>query len=135
MEIDDTTIKSLATSLNFREMRQKIITSNIANAETPGYKAKRIDFEKALESAINLDRMQELKTKEGRHYNVGGGGFHNLQPVIYEDPDGIVKDDENTVDKEKEMARMAENEILYDASIQLLNKKLGLKNYAVSSER
>ncbi|MFZ8933509.1 MAG: flagellar basal body rod protein FlgB, partial [Bacteriovoracaceae bacterium] len=48
MDIEDKTLKALATSLKFRQMRQELISSNIANAETPGYKAKRIDFEEAL---------------------------------------------------------------------------------------
>lgn len=135
MTVTDTTLDALATSLNFRQMRQKIISSNIANAETPGYKAKRLEFEESLARAIDLDKHNRIKTSDGRHYAVGGGGFHNLKPSIYEDSNGIAREDENTVDKEKEMARMAENEVLYDASIQLLNKKLGLKEYAVSAER
>ena len=45
MSMRDRTIDALATALNFRQMRQEILSSNIANSETPGYKAKRIDFE------------------------------------------------------------------------------------------
>ena len=135
MKIDDTTLRALATSLNLRQMRQKILTSNIANAETPGYKSKRLDFEDALAQAIDVDGLRSLNVEDGRHYDVAGGGFEALQPRIYEDSNGIVGDDGNTVNKEDEMARMADNEILYDASVQLLNKKLALKKYAVSSER
>ena len=135
MEVENETIKALATSLNFRQMRQKILTSNVANAETPNYKAKRIDFEEALAQAIDLDKTLNLKTEDGRHYSVGGGGFSNLRPTVYEDANGVMSDDGNTVNKEDEMAKMAENEILYDASIQLLNKKLSLKKYTISSER
>ena len=52
MSFNDKTIDALATALNFRQMRQEIIASNIANSETPGYKAKRIDFEEALGKSI-----------------------------------------------------------------------------------
>jgi len=135
MKLEDNTLKALATSLNYRLMRNKLITSNIANAETPGYKAKRIDFEEALARALDVDETQKLKTDDEKHFNVGGGGFNNLQPEIYEDSSGVVSEDGNTVDREKEMAKMAENKILYDASVQLLNKKLGLMKYAISSER
>lgn len=135
MEINDTTLRALATSLNLRQMRQKLLSSNIANAETPGYKAKRIDFEEALARAIDVDGLRSLRTEDGRHYDVAGGGIETLQPRIYEDPNGIVQDDGNTVNKEDEMAMMADNEILHDASVELLNKKLALKKYAVSSER
>lgn len=55
MNVNDKTLKALAASLNFRQMRQEIISSNIANADTPGYKAKRVDFEKALARALDVD--------------------------------------------------------------------------------
>ena len=47
MNIDDKTTQALEASLKYRQMRQELIASNIANAETPGYKAKKIDFEEA----------------------------------------------------------------------------------------
>jgi len=135
LNIDDPTIKALAASLNFRQMRQEIISSNVANAETPGYKAKRLNFEDALARAIDLDKLQSLKTSEEGHVNVGGGGFNNLEPEIIDDPNGVVSVDGNTVDKEQELSRMEENKIMYDAAVQLLNKKLGLMKYAITSDR
>ncbi|RLA64134.1 MAG: flagellar basal body rod protein FlgB [Epsilonproteobacteria bacterium] len=135
MNIEDSTLKALSTSLNLRQMRQEIISGNIANAETPGYKAKRIDFEEALARALDIDEMQTLQGDDPRHYNVGGGGFDNLQAQVFDDPNGVISDDGNTVNRDDEMAKMAENKILFDASIQLLNKKLGLMKYAVGTER
>lgn len=133
MKIEDSTIKALAASLNFRQMRQELISSNVANAETPGYKAKRLDFEDALARALDIDEKQSMNKNDKEHFNVGGGGFNNLQPEVYEDPNGVTNEDGNTVDREQEMAKMAENRIMYDASIQLLNKKLGLLKYAIQS--
>ena len=135
MNIEDKTTQALAASLKYRQLRQELIASNIANAETPGYKAKKIDFEEALQRALDTDEQQTLKTTDSKHFNVGGGGFNNLQPEIYEDANGIVSPDGNTVDRDSEMAEMAENKIMYDASVQLLNKKLGLMKYAVGSDR
>lgn len=135
MDIDDRTLKALATSLNMRQMRQELIASNVANAETPGYKAKRIDFEAALARALDIDKQQSLLSNDEKHFNVGGGGFDNLEPTIYNDANGILSEDGNTVDRDAEMAKMAENKILYDASVQLLNKKLGLLKYVIGSER
>lgn len=134
MKFDDKTLKALAASLNFRQMRQEIISSNIANGDTPGYKAKRIDFEKALARALDVDGQLSMKSHHPRHFDVGGGGFANLKPEIYQDPNGVVSDDGNTVDREQELAKMASNKILYDATVQLLNKKLGLMKYAVQAE-
>lgn len=135
MIIDDKTIQALAASLNFRQMRQEIISSNIANADTPGYKAKRVDFESALARALDVDGNMKMNAGNEKHFDVGSGGFDNLEPEIYEDANGVVSEDGNTVDREQEFARMAENKILYDAAVQLLNKKLALLKYSVQSER
>lgn len=135
MKIIDPTMKALATSLNFRQMRQELITSNIANAETPEYKAKRLNFEEALSRALDVDKMNSLISNDQRHFDVGGGGFNNLQPEVIEDPNGVVAENGNTVNRDDELARMAENKIMYDATVQLLNKKLGLRKYVLSSER
>jgi len=135
MNIEDKTIKALAASLNFRQMRQEVISSNVANADTPGYKAKRVDFESALARALDVDGEMQMKTDDDGHFDVGNGGFNNLEPEIYEDSNGVVSLDGNTVDREQEMAKMVENKILYDAAVQLLNKKIGLMKYAISNDR
>lgn len=135
MRVEDKTLKALASSLNLRQIRHEILTSNIANADTPGYKAKRVDFEEALQRALDVDGNLEMLTSDEKHFDVGNGGFENLQPEIYEDPNGIVSEDGNTVDRDAEMAKMAENKILYDASVKLLNKKLGMLKYTINSEK
>ena len=133
MKIDDKTIQALTASLKFRQLRLELQASNIANAETPGYKAKKLDFEDALARALDVDGQLAMKASDSQHFNVGGGGFNNLQPEIYEDSNGIVSPDGNNVDRDQEMAEMAENKHMYDATVQLINKKLGLLKYAVGS--
>ena len=134
MDVNDKTLKALSSSLNFRQMRQEVISANIANADTPGYRSKRVDFEAALARALDVDGNMSMKTRDQRHFDVGSGGFDNLKPEIFNDPNGVVSEDGNTVDRDREMALMAENKILYDASVQLLAKKLGLMKYAVQSQ-
>ncbi len=105
------------------------------SSSTPNYKAKKIEFEEALARALDTDGQMNLKTTSDRHYNVGNGGFQNLEPEIYEDPNGIVSLNGNTVDRDKELAEMAENKILSDATVNLINKKLALMKYVVGQER
>jgi flagellar basal-body rod protein FlgB len=131
---DDKTIKALAASLDFRQIRQDLAASNVANADTPGYKAKKIDFEEALARALDVDGAGAMLVNDPKHFDVGSGGMNNIQPEIYESTDGVVSEDGNTVDRDAEMAVMAENKVLYDASVQLLNKKLALMKYAIGSE-
>ena len=135
MDVSDKTLQALTTALNFREMRQELISSNVANANTPGYKAKKLDFEEALARALDVDGQMKMNATDGRHYNVGSGGFNNLEPEIYDNPNGVVSENGNTVDVEAEMARMAENKLMYDALVQLINKKMGIMKYAINSDK
>jgi flagellar basal-body rod protein FlgB len=135
MDVNDKTLKALSTALNFREMRQELISSNVANANTPGYKSKKMDFEEALARALDVDGKMGMVTSDDKHFNVGNGGFNNLEPEIYDDPNGVVSESGNTVDVEAEMARMAENKLMYDALVQLINKKMGQMKYALGQEK
>lgn len=118
--IFDKTMSVLDKSIDMRLLRQNIINSNIANAETPGYKAKVAEFEDALARAIAIDANSPVD-------NVS-----QLKPDVYDNPDINVTNDGNTVDMEREMAALAENTVLYKAAIQLINKKLAQMKYAVT---
>jgi flagellar basal-body rod protein FlgB len=135
MNVSDKTLQALAAGMKFREMRQEIISSNVANADTPDYKAKRLDFEKALARALDVDNHLSMKVEDGQHYNVGSGGFENLEPEIYDDPNGVVNESGNTVNREEEMSLMAQNKVMYDALVQLMNKKLGMQKYILNSDK
>ena len=135
MDVNDKTLKALTTALNFREMRQELISTNVANANTPGFKAKKLDFEEALARALDVDGQMKMNAIDERHHNVGNGGFNNLEPEIYDDPNGVVSENGNTVDVEAEMARMAENKLMYDSLVQLINKKMGIMKYAINTEK
>jgi len=129
----DKTTDALATSLAMRQIRHNVTSANIANAETPNYHAKKVDFEDALARALDLDGNNSLSTSHGNHYAVGGKP--SVEPGIYENPDIAVNNDGNTVDMEKEMSALAENSILYKAALQLINKKMAAMKYAISETR
>ena len=135
MDVSDKTLQALSMALKFREMRQEIISSNIANANTPEYKSKKLDFEAALARALDVDGHMGMKVSSDKHYDVGSGGFANLEPEIYEDPNGIVSENGNTVDVESEMAKINDNKIMHEALVQLMNKKIGLMKYTLNSEK
>lgn len=125
--IFDKTMGALNRSIDLRLNRQNIINSNIANAETPGYKAKVVDFEDALAKAIATDE-RFAKTNPGAVTDQIGA----VKPDVYDNPDINITNDGNTVDMEKEMAALAENTVLYKAAVQLINKKLAQMKYAVT---
>lgn len=131
----DKTTQALQTSLNMRQLRHNITASNIANAETPGYHAKKIDFEEALTRALDTDGMNSLSATSGDHFALGSVAANKVRPDIYENPDGVVNNDGNTVDIEKEMSALSENSILYKAALHLINKKMAALKYAAGDGR
>lgn len=130
MSLFDKTVNGLQTSLAMHQLRHSVTASNIANAETPGYQAQKVDFEKALERALDLDGA-----KIGVENKGPGGYAAQVKADIYNDPDGEVNNDGNTVNLEKEMATLSENAIMYKAALQLINKKLAALKYAASEGR
>ena len=129
----DKTTDALATSLQMRQVRHNVTSANIANAETPGYHAKKVEFEDALARALDLDGMSKLTTSHGEHFPVGGKA--EVTPGIYDNPEAAVSNDGNTVDLEKEMSALTENSILYKTALQLINKKMASLRYAISESR
>lgn len=129
----DKTTDALASSIRMRQMRQNVTQSNIANAETPGYHAKKLDFEETLARALDLDGTSQLSTSHGDHFAFGSTGKPSAE--IYDNPDVAMNNDGNTVDLEKEMSALAENTILNKAAMQLINKKMAALKYAISEGR
>src|SRR5262245_54905565 len=130
--IFDKTTSALGSSLNFRSLRHNVTTSNLANAETPGYKAKVVDFEDALVRAIDLEGWTKETATSAEHFPIGPGAVSRARADIYDNPDVNVANDGNTVDMEREMATLQENSILYKAALNLINKKLGAIRYAAT---
>lgn len=131
-DLFDKTTLGLQTAINLRQMRQNITSSNIANAETPGYHAKKLDFEEALSRALDIDGMNSLSTSNPNHIPLGSVAANKVRPDIYENPEGVINNDGNTVNIENEMSQLAENSILYKAALHLINKKMAALKYAIS---
>lgn len=126
----DPTIGALNTSLNLRLLNQNVISSNIANADTPGYKAKKMEFEGALRDALQVGGDLPMKENDPRH--IVHRTTDPVDPEIYDDPNGVESLDGNTVDRAEQMANLAENQLLYDASAEMLKRKLGMLKYAIT---
>lgn len=126
----DPTIRALNQNLNLRLQEQNVIAGNIANADTPGYKAKAVSFEQAMRDALNLEENVKLETSGPEHF--GSKGADAVEADVYDDPNGIETLDGNTVDRAAEMVKMKENQILYNASIESLRKKLGMLEYGIT---
>ena len=128
--IMDPTMQALSQNLNLRLQNQNVIASNIANADTPGFKAKAMNFEQAMRDALDTGENLKLETSDAQH--LGSRGPEAVQGEVYTDPNGVESLDGNTVDRAGEMAKMKENQILYNASIETLRKKIGMLEYGIT---
>ncbi|RKF19622.1 flagellar basal body rod protein FlgB [Alginatibacterium sediminis] len=107
-----------------RAKRAEVIASNIANADTPGYKARDVDFSKALANAKTNQNVRMATTNE-RHIG-GASGISN--DISYKVPTQPDTGDGNTVELDKEKNSFMQNGLEYQAGMNFLNSKvMGLK--------
>jgi len=134
MSIDgifSTTINLLGKSLDLRAENHNRISSNLANAETPGYMPTALSFEKELRVAIDAKgQTTSLSPTNSRHIPLKSSltSLEQVRGSIVEEKSSIPTLDHNGVELENEMSKMVKNQIMFSASIQLLTKKFeGLK--------
>jgi flagellar basal-body rod protein FlgB len=111
-------------ALRLREQRSELIAANLANADTPNYKARDLDFQSVLKGvqspAVNLSVTQPAHLTSANHPL---GGEPKYRIPAQSSLDG------NTVDSEQEQVRFAENALQYQATLQFLSGKIaGLKS-------
>jgi flagellar basal-body rod protein FlgB len=115
------------TALSLRSQRQELLASNIANADTPNYKARDIDFSNALQGALSRGQQQgAMATTNQGHIGNGpldGKTLPDGTPVLYRTvSQGAV--DGNTVDMDTERTQFADNALRYEAGITLINSQI-----------
>ena len=104
--------------LSLRAQRQQLLASNIANADTPNYKAVDIDFNSAMQAALQQANPAELKLTSSSHLpNAGTIGNADIKERASKQNSL----DGNTVDMDIERAQFTENALQYEAAITLIN--------------
>lgn len=125
-----------AYTLNQRSVRTNVLVSNIANSETPGYRSIGYEFEKQLDSLVRAGDKDALRVTDPRHqrshFALSNG---KIKPDVFVRPTESVPQDGNTVDLDQEMARLAENQLRYRGTVELLNRKFGILRYAINGGR
>jgi len=125
-----TTVELLGKTLDLRAKRHSLIASNLANVETPGYLPSDLSFESQLKGALDKGGAVASAVTHPRHIPIKGGAatLERVQGERVEVTGRNMSPDGNGVEMESEMGRMAENQIMYNASVQLLAKKFeGMK--------
>ena len=109
-----------AQALSLRSERQRLIASNIANADTPGYQARDLDFAKALRQATGASAVPgRMNTTAAGHIGAAAGATADAN-LLYASP-SQTNLDSNTVDMDRERARFVDNSVKYEATLRFIN--------------
>lgn len=119
--VSDRTMRAVQFALDGLTKQQETIGHNLANVDTPGYRAKTLDFKSTLRRAIHTSEAVSLQTTHAAHL----ASPNRLGSVnIVSRKGGTLRADGNNVDIEVELSQMAETGIHYQALSQLASKKL-----------
>lgn len=118
-------------ALYLRAQRAEVLGNNLANADTPNFKARDVDFSALLEQAKSMQGASQPRRTDARHLSLTG---NNGQPeLLYTEP-GQPSIDGNTVEEHREMARFAKNSMDFAASFQFLNSKFKGLQMAINGQ-
>ena len=118
----DRTIALMQDRLNLNSLNQKVIAGNVANINTPGYVSKDLSFDETLREALE-DQVLTLVRSNENH-------FDQTDPVAAMRSPEVVGT--GPVDLDREMVKLARNNVEYQYMVTMLNKKFGLLKQAVT---
>ena len=125
------TFPILEKSLYYRQIRADLISSNIANVDTPFYKPKDIRFEEALD-----EEKRRIYNKEKKLDLAKTSPFHlepknlndNLKPIVFFRDGHLQRNDGNSVDIDVETTEMSKNTLAYQATVEAIKKEIQIFN-------
>jgi flagellar basal-body rod protein FlgB len=115
----DSTMQMLNKMMSVCEMRQRVLASNVANANTPGYVRRDVTFQQALAEAVRSDDVEKIAS---------------VQAQVATDPTRPVGPNGNNVSLQSEMGAMAENGLLYGVAARAIGGKFALLHRAIQSK-
>lgn len=118
MKLFDHTMNILERSLDYSALKNNVISNNIANVDTPNYKAKKVEFKSVLNEALT----NQLETKRTHPKHIP---FNNQRTPfqIVSNHQTMYNHNGNNVDIDKEMSELAKNQIYYRGLVERINGK------------
>jgi len=114
--------------------RNAVIRNNIANVETPRFKASVVEFESLFKKTIEEGGFKGTRTHPG-HREIGSTDLDNIQPMIRQSNDLSMRLDGNNVDIESENVRLAQNSLYYNTLMEKLNSEIRRLRTAIGEGR
>jgi flagellar basal-body rod protein FlgB len=125
----------LELSMRARAARHEVLSANIANADTPGYRPRDVDFNSMMRSAVEPEglsaeeRDQRMKTIADTPLDLEAAIY---RPEFPDDRHGEDRLDGNSVSLDRQMGLLTENSLAYEANLTLLSRTLAKLRYAIS---
>ena len=120
--------QSLEVYMDLLVTRQKLVSSNIANLDTPGYRTRDVNFDQHLRSA--LERVSDTAPGTGR-----GVRTEQSMPVLEEGVEGLtVKNDGNDVSLEREARLLAETAMRFQMATMMMERRVSMTKAAIREE-
>jgi len=114
--------------------RNTVIRNNIANVETPGFKASDVEFESLMSQALQSSGFNGARTHPG-HIQIGSGGPEDVSARIIKRESTSMRMDGNNVDIEAENVKLAQNSIYYNTLLEKMNSEIRRLRMAISEGR
>ena len=122
----------LQKGLDAAQKRQDVIANNIANVDTPGFKASNVEFESYMKDALaSGDDTFQANTTMPQHIQFGSGSAMDVQPQVVTDNSTSMRMDGNNVDIDAQMSSLAKNSVWYDTLVAKLNGEVQRMKLAI----
>ncbi len=116
------TFRALEQAISITQQRHTLIASNVSNLDTPGFRAKDIDFKSAMATALESDSGLNLAKTNSAHIDPGKNYSHGIR--TFEEEDGY--NGINWVDIDHEMKKLTENKLMYRTAVETLLRKIAI---------
>ncbi|WEG11239.1 flagellar basal body rod protein FlgB [Pullulanibacillus sp. KACC 23026] len=127
-------INVLQKALDASSLRQQVISNNIANADTPGYKSQSVSFENILKQHLAGQTSLSGTRTDPKHFVIGDStGLPN--PQIVENSDTTLQNNGNNVDIDQEMTNMSKNSLWYYSLTNQINNQFQELSIAITGRR
>lgn len=135
MNSEISALQLLQNALGATRLRQSVYSNNIANVDTPGYKRQDVQFESLLQQAMtdpqtSVDGNGYIPIAQPPAFNTSTSLA--VQPTVVQDDTTVVQNNGNNVDVDAEMAKLAENQIHYNALVQDMTARFNRLKSAIN---
>ena len=127
--------RMLKTALEGLTARQRTIADNVANVDTPEFKASRVSFEGAMKQALGTVEQPLAMTKVENGVAGPGDAPTDVKPSVTLETDLGRRNDGNNVDVDREMLDLADANVRFNALVQVMSSKMAGLRYAINDGR